>query len=110
MAAIIILLVTADKIIAIVTSPGDKGAYNMSTIEPSIFLIIKDDAECEKACCITCIAINPGARKFINETPKIFPLSLPMAKDKTDKNKREVTIGEKIVCIQTAKNLRTSFL
>ena len=29
-----------------------------------------DDEECEKACCITCMAIRPGARKVIKEKPK----------------------------------------
>ena len=57
-----------------------------------------------------CIAIKPGARKTINGTPKTFHLSLPIAKDKTDKNKREVMSGESNVCIQTIRNLNTSFL
>ena len=43
--AIIMLLVTAANITATVTSPADKGAYNISTIFPCIFPIIKDEAE-----------------------------------------------------------------
>ena len=58
---------------------------------------MNEEAECENACCITCIAIKPGARKFINETPKTFPLASPIAKDKTNKNSNEVIMGETIV-------------
>ena len=47
---IIILLVTAAKIIANVTSAADKGANKVSTIFPCIFPIIKDEAECENPC------------------------------------------------------------
>ena len=43
--AIIILLVTAERIIADVTSTAERGAYKRSTIEPSIFFIINEDAE-----------------------------------------------------------------
>ena len=57
-----------------------------------------------------CIAIKPGARKTINGTPKTSPLSLPIAKDNTDRNKRDVMRGENSVCIQTIRNLNTSFL
>ena len=39
-----------------------------------------------------------------------MPLSLPMAKDKTSKKSNAEIRGEKIVCIQTFKNLKTSFL
>ena len=97
MAAIIKLLVTAAKETEIVTSAADKGAYSKSTIFPCILPIIKDEEECEKDCCITCIAIKPGARKIMNETPSTSPLSLPMANDKTNKNKSEEIKGEKIV-------------
>ena len=34
----------------------------------------------------------------------------PIAKDKTSKKSKDEISGEKIVCIQTIKNLRTSFL
>ena len=57
-----------------------------------------------------CIAIKPGARKTINGTPKTSPLSLPIAKDNTDRNKRDQMSGENKVCIQTIRNLNTSFL
>ena len=43
------------------------------------------------------MAIKPGAKKEIKETPKTSPLSDPIAKDKTIKNKRDDTRGEKIV-------------
>ena len=49
------------------------------------------------------------ARKVIKETPSISPLSLPIANERTSKNKSDETSGEKIVCIQTFKNLRVSF-
>ena len=42
-------------------------------------------------------------------TPKTLPLSLPIAKDKTNKKSNAEISGEKIVCIQTFKNLKTSF-
>ena len=74
---------------------------------PCIFPIIKDEEEWEKDCCITCIAINPGAKNIIKGTPKTSPLSAPIAKDKTNKNNNDEIKGEKIVCAQTFKNLRT---
>jgi hypothetical protein len=43
------------------------------------------------------IAIRPGARKLINGTSSTFPLSLPIAKERTNKNSREVIKGEKSV-------------
>ena len=107
--AIITALVTAAKDTAIVTSAADKGAYRRSTIFPCIFEIMKDDDEWEKDCWITCIEINHGAKKDMNETPRTFPLSVPMAKDKTSKNNSEEISGEKSVCAQTFKNLKTSF-
>ncbi len=64
--AIIRLLVTAAKIVASVISPGDSGAYKISTILPCILPIIIEEEVCEKACCIICIAISPGARNVIN--------------------------------------------
>ena len=54
--------------------------------------------------------INPGAKKVIKGTPRTSPLSAPMAKDKTSKKSKDEISGEKIVCIHTIKNLRTSFL
>ena len=77
--AIIILLVQAAKFIAKVISADVNGAYKISTIFPWIFPIIIEEDECEKACCITCIEITPGARKFIKGKPKTSPLSDPIA-------------------------------
>ena len=108
--AMIKLLVHAAKIIAVVTSPAERGAYKISTIFPCMFPIIIDEDEWENACWIICIAINPGARKLINVTPNTFPLSSPIAKERTSKNNKEVIKGEKSVWIQTFKNLRISFL
>ena len=56
------------------------------------------------------MAIKPGAKKVIKGTPNTLPLSDPIAKDKTSKKSKDETSGEKIVCIHTIKNLRTSFL
>ena len=108
--AIITLLVQAAKVMAKVISPAVRGAYKISTILPWILPIIIEEEEWEKACCITCIAINPGARKVINGKPKTSPLSLPIARERTIKNKREVTSGDITVCMATIKNLKTSFL
>ena len=77
---------------------------------PCILPIIKDEEEWEKDCCITCIAINPGARKTTKGNPSISDLTFPNATDKTRRNNNEEMIGDKSVCIQTIKNLRTSFL
>ena len=107
--AIIKLLVAAAKEIESVTSAADKGAYKRSTIFPCIFPIIKVDDEWEKDCCITCMAIKPGAKNVINGTPNTSPLSDPIANDKTSKNKRDEVNGEKIVWIQTIRNLKTSY-
>ena len=65
MKAIIKLLVADARTTAVVTSPGERGAYKISTMFPWILPIIKDEEECENACWITCIAINPGAKKVI---------------------------------------------
>ena len=54
--------------------------------------------------------INPGAKKVINGTPKTSPLPEPIARDNTSKKSNEDTNGEKMVWIQTIKNLKTSFL
>ena len=79
----------AANVTAIVTSVGERGAYKISTILPWIFPIIKDDEECEKACWIICIAINPGARKLINEKPSISDLLLPIATERTNRNNKK---------------------
>ena len=55
---------------------------------PCIFPIIKDDTEWEKLCWIMDIIIRPGAKKFIKEKPNTSPLSLPSAKESTDKNNK----------------------
>ena len=51
------------------------------------------------------IAINPGAKKLIKGEPKTSPLLLPSAKDKTDKNNKLDTSGDRRVCCQTVINL-----
>ncbi len=108
--AIITLLVHAAKFVAKVISAAVKGAYKISTILPCILPIIIDEDEWEKACCITCIAIKPGAKKLMKEKPKTSGLSLPIANVSTNKKSKEVINGEIIVCIATIRNLRTSFL
>ena len=45
----------------------------------------------------------------MKETPRTSPLSVPIAKDKTNKNNNEEISGEKSVCAQTFKNLNVSF-
>ena len=107
--AIITALVTEANETAMVTSAADKGAYKRSTIFPWIFPIIKEDDEWEKDCWITCIEINPGAKNVIKDTPRISPLSAPIAKDKTNKKSKEEMSGEKSVCAHTLRNLKTSF-
>ena len=92
--AIMKLLVQAAKLVAKVTSAAVKGAYKMSTIFPCILPIIIDEEEWEKACCITCIAIKPGAKNVIKGNPKTSPLSFPIASESTNKNKRDVTKGD----------------
>ena len=64
---ITIALVTAAKMIEVVTSVGDNGAYSKSTIFPCIFDIIKELVEWEKLWSIIDCIISPGARKIINE-------------------------------------------
>ena len=104
------LLVHDANVIAKVISAAVKGAHKISTRVFCIFPIIIDEEECEKACCMTAdIHIRPGAKKAMNEYPKTSPLSFPIAKDKTKRNKRDVIKGEKIVCIQTVMNLLHSF-
>ena len=99
MEAMIILLLHAARIVAVTTSSADKGAEIVSKIVPWIFPIIIDEDEWENACWITLIAIRPGARKLIKGTSSTFPLSLPIAKERTNKNSREVIKGEKSVWI-----------
>ena len=107
---IIIPLVIAAKIIAIVTSSADKGAPIISTMLPITFPIKSDDEEWEKACCITCIAIKPGAKNSVKLTPKTPSLLSPIARVITSKNKIAVIIGPITVCPKTFKNLNVSFL
>ena len=104
------LLVHDAKFVAKVISAADNGAYKISTIFPWIFPIIIEEEEWENPCCIICIAIRPGARKLIKGKPKTSPLSFPIAKESTSKNKSEVTSGDMTVWIATIKNLNTSFL
>ena len=77
-----------------VTSPGERGAAIISTIFPIIFPINSEEDEWENACWIICIAIKPGARKLIKDTPRTFPLSLPIANEITNKNKIAVIYAE----------------
>jgi hypothetical protein len=46
----------------------------------------------------------------MNGIPSTLPLESPIAKESTNKKRSEEISGEKIVCIQTIKNLKTSFL
>ena len=110
MGSIIMLLVTAAKIIEIVTSIAERGAYKISIIFPCILDIIKELVECEKLCSIIDWIIKPGARKTIKEWPKTSPLSFPRARLSTDKNNRLDTKGDKSVCAQTTKNLLHSLI
>ena len=54
--------------------------------------------------------IRPGAKKFMKEKPNTSPLSLPSAKESTDKNNKLETRGEKSVWAHTTINLLTSFM
>ena len=54
------------------------------------------------------MAIRPGAKKLIKGNPNTSPLSLPIAKESTDKNSKLDINGESKVCAQTIKNLLTS--
>ena len=74
-----------------------------------MYAISNEEDECENACWITCIAINPGAKNSMNGTPKTSDLSFPIAKEMTNKNNIAVTIGPIIVCPNTFKNLNVSF-
>ena len=74
------------NIIDKVTSEAESGAPIKSTIFPIILPINNDEDECEKDCWITCIEINPGAKNSIYGTPKTLGLSLPIAKEITNKN------------------------
>ena len=55
------------------------------------------------------MAIRPGARNSINDTPKTFGLSSPRAKEITERKSIEVTTGPIIVWPKTVKNLKVSF-
>ena len=78
---IIIARVIEANIIDRVTSPADKGAPTRSTILPMTLPIRIEEEECAKDWEINCIAIKPGAKKFINSTPNTFGLSSPMARE-----------------------------
>ena len=104
-APIIILLVTAAKMIESETSKAESGAYNISTIFPCIFEIINELVECEKLWSIIDWIIKPGARKTIKGWPRTSPLWLPSARLRTDKKSKLDTRGDKSVCAQTIKNL-----
>ena len=43
------------------------------------------------------MATKPGARKLIKGTPRTLSLSVPIAKDRTNKKSNAETSGEKIV-------------
>ena len=103
-------LVTDAKTIAKVTSAADNGLPIKSTILPITLPISIDDEECEKACWITCMDISPGAKNSIKGKPKTCPLSSPHAIDITIKNRIPVNIGPTIVCPNTIKNRKVSFL
>ena len=103
-APIITLLVTAAKMIENETSIADSGAYNISTIFPCIFEIIKELVECEKLWSIIDWTIKPGARKTIKGCPRTSPLWLPSARLNTDKKSKLDTRGDKSVWAQTTKN------
>ena len=96
--------------IATVTSIADNGGYKRSTILPCILEITKEEDVFAKAFCIICITINPGTKKIVNLCPRTSALPFPTAKLKTAKKRKKVTTGDKIVCIQTLKNLNTSFI
>ena len=51
------------------------------------------------------MAIRPGAKKLIKGNPNTSPLSLPIAKESTDKNNKLEMSGENKVWTQTLKNL-----
>ena len=72
--------------------------------------IIKEEDVFAKAFCIICITINPGTKKIVNLCPRTSALPFPTAKLKTAKKRKKVTTGDKIVCIQTLKNLNTSLI
>ena len=101
-------LVTEAKTIAKVTSAADNGLPIKSTMFPITLPIKIEDEEWANDCEIHCIAIKPGAKKFINATSSTFDLSSPIAKEITIRNKIAVIIGPTIVCPNTLKNLKVS--
>ena len=96
--------------IAKVTSPADNGLQIKSIIFPIILPPNIEDDEWEKDCWITCIEISPGAKNSIKGKPKTSPLTSPKAIDITIKNRIPVNIGPNIVCPDTIKNRKVSFL
>ena len=96
--------------IAKVTSPADNGLPIKSIIFPIILPPNIEDDEWEKDCWITCIEISPGAKNSIKGKPKTSPLTSPKAIDITIKNRIPVNIGPNIVCPDTIKNRKVSFL
>ena len=103
-------LVTEAKTIAKVTSIADNGLPIKSTMFPITLPINIDDEECEKACWITCMDISPGAKNSTKGKPKTSPLSSPHAIEITIKNRIPVKTGPTIVCPNTIKNRKVSFL
>ena len=105
---IIKALVIDANIIDKVTSLADKGAPTKSTIFPITLPINIEDDECANDWDITCMAIKPGAKNFINSTPNTSERSFPIAKDITIKKRIAVIIGPIIVWPNTDKNLSVS--
>ena len=67
-----------------------------------------DDEVLAKAFWITVIIRMPGARKCMNGTPITGPRSGPIASAKTASSSPAVISGAASVCVQTARNRRTS--
>ena len=91
-----------------VTSEAERGAPIKSPIFPITFPINIEEDEWAKDWDIICIAIRPGAKKFINTTPSTFDLLSPIAKFITVKNNNAVIMGPTIVCPATDKYLKFS--
>ena len=56
---------------------------------------------------MTCIEINPGAKKVIKGTPRTSPLSDPIANDKTNKKSSDEIKGEKMVWLKAILDMVT---
>ena len=54
--------------------------------------------------------INPGIKKIVKGYPSTSSLPFPTAKLNTAKKRKKVITGDKTVCIQTLKNLKTSLI